>query len=59
MMNNAPFLAVIPPGGASFTSSDSDDHRTFLEGVIVLEEFCKELAAIVFVKHHAVLQQKQ
>ena len=25
-----------------------------LEGVIVLEEFCKELAAITFVKHHAV-----
>ncbi|XP_053124913.1 FHF complex subunit HOOK interacting protein 2B isoform X2 [Hemicordylus capensis] len=25
-------------------------HRTFLEGVVVLEEFCKELAAIVFVK---------
>ncbi|XP_042329302.1 FHF complex subunit HOOK interacting protein 2B [Sceloporus undulatus] len=25
-------------------------HRTLLEGVVVLEEFCKELAAIVFVK---------
>ncbi|XP_039180126.1 protein FAM160B2 isoform X2 [Crotalus tigris] len=25
-------------------------HQMFLEGVIVLEEFCKELAAIVFVK---------
>ncbi|XP_071827614.1 FHF complex subunit HOOK interacting protein 2A-like isoform X2 [Apostichopus japonicus] len=24
-----------------------------LEGVIVLEEFCKELAAVTFVKHHA------
>lgn len=24
-----------------------------LEGAIVLEEFCKELAAVVFVKHHA------
>ncbi|XP_008320530.1 FHF complex subunit HOOK interacting protein 2A [Cynoglossus semilaevis] len=29
------------------------DHTTLLEGVIVLEEFCKELAAIAFVKHHA------
>jgi len=26
---------------------------TLLEGVIVLEEFCKELAAIAFVKYHA------
>ncbi|XP_075390804.1 FHF complex subunit HOOK interacting protein 2A [Tenrec ecaudatus] len=29
------------------------DHLTLLEGVIVLEEFCKELAAIAFVKCHA------
>uniref|UniRef100_A0A670ZIQ1 FHF complex subunit HOOK interacting protein 2B n=1 Tax=Pseudonaja textilis TaxID=8673 RepID=A0A670ZIQ1_PSETE len=28
----------------------SEDHQMLLEGVIVLEEFCKELAAIVFVK---------
>ncbi|XP_053306272.1 FHF complex subunit HOOK interacting protein 2A [Spea bombifrons] len=28
------------------------DHMTLLEGVIVLEEFCKELAAIAFVKYH-------
>ncbi|KAJ6658732.1 hypothetical protein lerEdw1_019892 [Lerista edwardsae] len=28
-------------------------HRTLLEGVVVLEEFCKELAAIVFVKSAA------
>uniref|UniRef100_G3UMA0 FHF complex subunit HOOK interacting protein 2A n=1 Tax=Loxodonta africana TaxID=9785 RepID=G3UMA0_LOXAF len=27
------------------------DHITLLEGVIVLEEFCKELAAIAFVKY--------
>lgn len=26
------------------------DHVTLLKGVIVLEEFCKELAAIAFVK---------
>ncbi|XP_069432152.1 FHF complex subunit HOOK-interacting protein 2B isoform X5 [Ovis canadensis] len=26
------------------------DHQTFLQGVVVLEEFCKELAAIAFVK---------
>ena len=44
---------TIPPDSASFVSSISNDHRTFLEGVIVLEEFCKELAAIVFVKDHA------
>ncbi|XP_030626832.1 FHF complex subunit HOOK interacting protein 2A [Chanos chanos] len=31
----------------------SIDHVTLLEGVIVLEEFCKELAAIAFVKYHA------
>jgi hypothetical protein len=31
----------------------SVDHITLLEGVIVLEEFCKELAAIAFVKYHA------
>lgn len=30
----------------------SIDHMTLLEGVIVLEEFCKELAAIAFVKYH-------
>ncbi|XP_054975205.1 FHF complex subunit HOOK interacting protein 2A [Sorex araneus] len=29
------------------------DHITLLEGVIVLEEFCKELAAIAFVKYHS------
>uniref|UniRef100_A0A8D0G3P8 FHF complex subunit HOOK interacting protein 2A n=1 Tax=Sphenodon punctatus TaxID=8508 RepID=A0A8D0G3P8_SPHPU len=29
------------------------DHMTLLEGVIVLEEFCKDLAAIAFVKYHA------
>ncbi|XP_005992671.1 FHF complex subunit HOOK-interacting protein 2B [Latimeria chalumnae] len=27
------------------------DHTTLLKGIIVLEEFCKELAAIAFVKH--------
>lgn len=38
----------------SFTFfSHSIDHMTLLEGVIVLEEFCKELAAIAFVKFHA------
>lgn len=26
------------------------DHQTLLQGVVVLEEFCKELAAIAFVK---------
>ncbi|KAM8924113.1 FHF complex subunit HOOK interacting protein 2A [Pelodytes ibericus] len=29
------------------------DHLTLLEGVIILEEFCKELAAIAFVKYHS------
>ena len=37
----------------SVFSSRSIDHMTLLEGVIVLEEFCKELAAIAFVKYHA------
>uniref|UniRef100_F6SV43 Protein FAM160B1 n=1 Tax=Ciona intestinalis TaxID=7719 RepID=F6SV43_CIOIN len=32
------------------TNNDIDTHKTFLEGTIVLEEFCKELAAIAFVK---------
>lgn len=36
-----------------FCFSFSVDHVTLLEGVIVLEEFCKELAAIAFVKFHA------
>nr|XP_002121536.1 protein FAM160B1 [Ciona intestinalis] len=39
------------------TNNDIDTHKTFLEGTIVLEEFCKELAAIAFVKHHAVAVQ--
>ena len=34
---------------------DNPEHRTLLEGVIVLEEFCKEVAAIAFVKHHAAI----
>uniref|UniRef100_T1IIV5 FHF complex subunit HOOK-interacting protein C-terminal domain-containing protein n=1 Tax=Strigamia maritima TaxID=126957 RepID=T1IIV5_STRMM len=37
-----------------FTSgSSSSNSDGFLEGIIVLEEFCKELAAIAFVKYHA------
>uniref|UniRef100_H2YX74 FHF complex subunit HOOK-interacting protein C-terminal domain-containing protein n=1 Tax=Ciona savignyi TaxID=51511 RepID=H2YX74_CIOSA len=39
------------------SNNDLDAHKTFLEGTIVLEEFCKELAAIAFVKHHAVAVQ--
>ncbi|KAL5021660.1 hypothetical protein ScPMuIL_000815 [Solemya velum] len=39
----------------------SDIHRlegqTQLEAIIVLEEFCKELSAIAFVKHHAAVTQ--
>lgn len=32
-----------------------DDHNQLVESLIVLEEFCKELAAIAFVKYqHAV-----
>ncbi|XP_064602232.1 FHF complex subunit HOOK interacting protein 2A-like isoform X2 [Liolophura sinensis] len=38
--------------GAETTVTSSED-SSLLEGVIVLEEFCKELAAIAFVKHHA------
>ncbi|XP_029106361.1 FHF complex subunit HOOK interacting protein 2A isoform X1 [Scleropages formosus] len=40
-------LLGLEPEGSSI------DHLTLLEGVIVLEEFCKELAAIAFVKFHA------
>lgn len=29
----------------------SGSHNQLIESVIVLEEFCKELAAIAFVKH--------
>ena len=36
-----------------FQDFDNPEHRTLLEGVIVLEEFCKEVAAVAFVKHHA------
>ncbi|KAG9338331.1 hypothetical protein JZ751_025887 [Albula glossodonta] len=36
-----------------FTPKLLIDHLTLLEGVIVLEEFCKELAAVAFVKFHA------
>jgi len=31
----------------------SSSDVTLLAGVIVLEEFCKELAAIAFIKHYA------
>jgi len=39
--------------GAAASVNYNEDHKTFLEGVIVVEEFCKELAAIAFVKHHS------
>jgi len=35
-----------------FVCGSSSD-VTLLAGIIVLEEFCKELAAIAFVKHYA------
>ncbi|XP_014672415.1 PREDICTED: protein FAM160B1-like isoform X2 [Priapulus caudatus] len=37
--------------------SDSCERSNLMEGVIVLEEFCKELAAVAFVKHHATMFQ--
>lgn len=39
--------------GDSQDLNSDDDTDGFLEGIIVLEEFCKELAAIAFVKYHA------
>lgn len=30
------------------------DGQNRLEAIIVFEEFCKEMAAIIFVQHHAV-----
>jgi len=46
-------------GGSMASSMTSDNHKTFLEGAIVLEEFCKELAAIAFVKHHSSTEEHQ
>ncbi|XP_061449198.1 FHF complex subunit HOOK-interacting protein 2B isoform X2 [Rhineura floridana] len=37
-------MGLVPKGQQEIS------HQTLLEGVVVLEEFCKELAAIVFVK---------
>ncbi|KAL4231182.1 hypothetical protein ACF0H5_008764 [Mactra antiquata] len=34
------------------------DDESRLEAIIVFEEFCKELSAIVFVKHHAVVTEE-
>nr|CAB3244298.1 protein FAM160B1 [Phallusia mammillata] len=50
---NSQMTSSLSGGPGVVANSNSDDHRTFLEGAIVLEEFCKELAAIAFVKHHA------
>ena len=43
----APSHAIVPYLPLSLHSLD---HQTLLQGVVVLEEFCKELAAIAFVK---------
>lgn len=40
----------LPPSHDPHTLSLRLDHQTLLQGVVVLEEFCKELAAIAFVK---------
>lgn len=47
------FVCASPDSLLFFFLFLSIDHMTLLEGVIVLEEFCKELAAIAFVKYHA------
>ncbi|KAI0214918.1 hypothetical protein LSAT2_033066 [Lamellibrachia satsuma] len=39
------------------TNVRSMEDEPFLSGTIVLEEFCKELAAIVFVKYHEATPQ--
>ncbi|CAK8682922.1 FHF complex subunit HOOK interacting protein 2A-like [Clavelina lepadiformis] len=52
-----PMAANFGASAGVIASNDLDDHKTFLEGTIVVEEFCKELAAIVFVKHHALAAQ--
>lgn len=44
----------MPPTGNTITT---EEEERLLEGVIVLEEFCKELAAITFVKFHAAQRQ--
>lgn len=33
-------------------SETSDENESLFEAIVVLEEFCKELAAITFVKYH-------
>lgn len=35
------------------------DDESRLEAIIVFEEFCKELSAIVFVKHHAAVTEER
>ncbi|XP_039759708.1 protein FAM160B1-like [Pararge aegeria] len=40
-------------------SDDRGENNQLLETLIVLEEFCKELAAIIFVKHQHQQQQQQ
>jgi len=44
-------------GNSSSIRSAEEDTKMFA-GVIVLEEFCKELAAIAFVKHHTQVSAK-
>lgn len=46
----------MPPNGNAVTT---EEEERLLEGVIVLEEFCKELAAITFVKFHAAQRQME
>jgi len=56
-----PFLIILfdlSTGIHTNSSTNSlGDNESFLEGAIVLEEFCKELAAIAFVKHHSIINK--
>lgn len=46
-------LSNSPPPHGQLNATRKRDSSNLLEGAIVLEEFCKELSAILFVKHHA------
>lgn len=48
------YTYLVITGSHSLQASNvGSELSRLLEGAIVLEEFCKELAAIIFVKHHA------
>ncbi|XP_039266532.1 FHF complex subunit HOOK interacting protein 2A-like isoform X2 [Styela clava] len=51
--NNESPIKTLSSSPPPHTVKGGHEHSFLLEGSIVLEEFCKELSAILFVKHHA------